>query len=131
MFPKPEKKKKNTKYLKRKTPLKSFGKAIHMRRKAKRRVKRIVDEALLEIVRQQPCTACRERPPSDPDHITHRGAGGGDTIDNVMPLCRACHVLRHSMGWKRFFTIFPSVYFWLKEKGRIDIIENSRSKIGS
>lgn len=87
--------------------------------------RRVVDEALLETVRNQPCAATGLPPPSDPHHVTTRGARGGDTADNVMPLCRQVH-----REWDAPFKgpswcldRYPRIRAWLIEHGRIDVIE--------
>ena len=83
---------------------------------------RIVNEDLLAGVRMQPCTACNKRPPSDAHHVKHQGAGGGDTEDNVMPLCRFCHQDWHALGAGRMIKRNPSVGEWLVKYKRMDII---------
>lgn len=63
-----------------------------------------------------PCEVCNS-PAVDIHHIIRRGMGGSkdtDTIDNLMALCRACHVL---YGDKKQYIEF------LKEKHRI-FLEN-------
>lgn len=48
---------------------------------------------------QHKCLTCREEfeDPShlDVDHITPRGAGGGDIMSNQASLCRRCHEAKH------------------------------------
>lgn len=82
---------------------------------------RIVNEALLEIVQALPCMACGQTP-SDPHHITTRGAGGGDTPQNLIPLCREHHQLWHSQGATYMLNTYPCVKFWLEGAGRTDIL---------
>lgn len=64
--------------------------------------KRFKSKENLNLVRNQPCLACKKRGPSDPDHIRSRGAGGDDSLSNLMPLCRTCHVTRHAIGIQSF-----------------------------
>lgn len=64
-------------------------------------LKRTVDKDLLESFRLMPCVVCG-RTPSDPDHISTRGAGGDDVESNLWPLCRKCHIERHHYGLTRF-----------------------------
>lgn len=78
--------------------------------------KRIVNKELLASVREMRCLVCGFTP-CDPAHVRSRGAGGGDTEHNIMPLCRADHSLQHSMGIYRFALKFPAVMWWLKEHG--------------
>lgn len=85
--------------------------------------KRIVDRKLIEQVKQMKCLACGSLPPVDADHITTRGAGGDDTEDNLMPLCRRCHTLRHKLGIKTFAKKFLSVRRFLILKKRFDVID--------
>lgn len=84
--------------------------------------KRHQDSKLLEIVRNQKCTVCQKWP-SDPHHITSRGAGGGDTGDNVIPLCRKHHTEWHSRGPIHMVSTYVKVYDWLKIHDRIDILD--------
>ena len=58
-------------------------------------------DAVKEAVRSQPCLVCRRRP-SDPAHIQTKGAGGSDTAENLMPLCRMHHSEQHQIGIKSF-----------------------------
>ncbi len=48
------------------------------------------------LARRMPCCACQAAPPSDPHHVTSRGAGGTDR--DVIALCRNCHRRFHSEG---------------------------------
>lgn len=69
--------------------------------------KRTKDRKFLDEVAKMPCTTCPKRGPSDPDHIISRGAGGGDTPENVWPLCRECHTKRHQLGLSQFAWRYP------------------------
>jgi hypothetical protein len=53
------------------------------------------------MARTLPCCSCGAPPPSDPDHVRTRGAGGRDA-GNVVPLCRRCHQQRHALGVLRW-----------------------------
>lgn len=77
--------------------------------------KRIHDPKVLADVRGQPCVVCGK--PSDPAHIKSRGAGGDDTHDNVLPLCRSHHIKQHALGWNRFCTMFPRAGIELFRRG--------------
>lgn len=74
---------------------------------------RIKNKALLQAIRELPCTACGHPPPSDPCHCKSVGAGGSDTVDNVFPACRACHSLSHSIGLYRFSLKYGNFAAWL------------------
>lgn len=63
---------------------------------------RIKSEDNLEYIRRRPCMVCGAPPPSDPDHLRSRGAGGGDELSNLLALCRKHHVERHRSGIKTF-----------------------------
>jgi hypothetical protein len=103
--------------------------------------KRVEDPGLLKLISKLPCMACE--PPlqedlnwvlenldiaprrSDPHHVTSRGAGGDDTPENLMPLCR-----RHHNEWEDPFKgpkfvieNYPGVKIWLTEAGRFDVFE--------
>ena len=62
----------------------------------------------------------------DPHHITTQGSGGGDTIDNVMPLCRKHHT-EWGCGIGKFLGRHPVVRKWLEAHDRwalLDKIDN-------
>jgi len=84
--------------------------------------KRIVDKELLRSVSQMPCLVCN-RYPSDPDHITTRGARGDDTPDNVWSLCRTHHQERHKIGLISLINKYPVLESWLLKYGREDILD--------
>ncbi len=69
-----------------------------------------------DIIRSKPCLACDAPPPSDPDHLITRGAGGGDELTNMIPLCRSCHTIRGMKGLKWMAKEFFLPISW--ESGR-------------
>lgn len=106
--------------------------------------RRIIDRQLLERVSKIPCLACPQWPEeqlrdyldalrsgvkadriSDPHHVTSRGAGGGDTADNVMPLCRLHHDEYDAPFKGPAFVInrYPRVRLWLEAAGRKDVLD--------
>ena len=62
--------------------------------------KRVVDPALVAAVRSIEVCFMRGRGECwgglDVHHRVSRGAGGGDTLDNLMLLCRGHHTLVHA-----------------------------------
>lgn len=68
--------------------------------------KRVRDESVLSKSRESPCAVCGVTP-CDPHHMLARGAGGGDTVGNVIPLCRRHHHEIHTIGRRRFFERHP------------------------
>lgn len=87
--------------------------------------KRIVDKELLAFVRTLPCIICRKIP-SDPDHITTRGAGGDDVAINIWPVCRDHHTERHNKGLPHMIRTYRSCEIWLTQAGREDVLEKAR-----
>jgi hypothetical protein len=81
-------------------------------------------EMLLETVRDLPCLCCGESP-CDAHHVTTRGAGGQDTPENLMPLCREHHTLWHAKGPKYMILTFPAVQFWLEGAERWEILHKA------
>jgi hypothetical protein len=92
--------------------------------------KRIVDEELLETVRQLPCLACASIDPdgaraalhddgirSHPHHLYSRGAGGNDVPENLMPLCFNHHRMVHSKGLSVMAYYHPVIKNWLISAG--------------
>ncbi len=84
--------------------------------------KRIKDQSLLDFIKTIPCIICGMIP-SDPDHVTTRGAGGDDTAENVWPLCRKHHVERHAKGIKYMIDKYDGCKIWLELANRSDILE--------
>lgn len=78
--------------------------------------RRVVNRALLEAVKIMTCVVCSRRP-CDPDHIRSRGAGGGDTHENVWPLCRWHHTERHTVGLTEFARKYLKASLALAERG--------------
>jgi hypothetical protein len=62
------------------------------------------------------CLVCGSKP-SDPAHIQSRGAGGDDTDQNVMPLCRRHHTEQGQIGITTFANKYLSVKLYLESKG--------------
>lgn len=92
---------------------------------------RVADRNLLDAVKNMPCLCCHRPPPSDPDHVTSRGAGGDDSESNVWPLCRKHHTERHSKGIVYMVDTYPRLKDWLHKMKRWDVlnmIENKRMK---
>lgn len=86
--------------------------------------KRVKNRELLNFISTLPCLCCMAVP-SDPDHITSRGAGGGDEATNVWPLCRTHHTERHTKGLVFMVRKYPSLQIWLTEATRHDILEKA------
>jgi 5-methylcytosine-specific restriction endonuclease McrA len=84
---------------------------------------RTKNRELLDWIKEMRCVACGLSGPSDPAHIRSRGAGGGDTFDNVIPLCRPCHSLQHNSGWAYFSERYPQIQFELLVRGRADLLQ--------
>lgn len=87
--------------------------------------KRVVNPYLLQVVRELPCVACspgRQVSETEPHHVTTRGAGGGDEVQNLMPLCREHHTEWH-LGFVKMVRKYPSVRYWLENAMREDILE--------
>lgn len=52
-----------------------------------------------DVIRMMPCLVC-DRQPVEAHHTTSRGAGGDRST--LIPLCRRCHALLHTMGRQSF-----------------------------
>lgn len=74
------------------------------------------------------CAACTSSPPSDMDHITTRGAGGDDSLENMMPLCRVCHQIRHKPGIVYMADHYPGYVDYMDMVDRADVIATARSR---
>jgi hypothetical protein len=81
--------------------------------------------SLIELIRTLPCLACGITP-CDAHHVKTRGAGGQDTADNLMPLCREHHTLLHTIGYGRMTKKFPVIRNWLELANREDVLSRMR-----
>lgn len=52
-----------------------------------------------DLIRAMQCIVC-DHGPADPHHTKSRGAGGDKS--SLIPLCRRCHALLHTMGRHSF-----------------------------
>ena len=89
--------------------------------------KRVLDPDHLAAIRNEPCLVCeslkmRQMCPTEADHITTRGAGGGDVKGNVWPQCTAHHAERHKTGIKTFIARYWVLRLWLRKHGRDDLV---------
>ncbi len=75
----------------------------------------------LALIRKKACLICSNGN-SDPHHLTTRGAGGRDSLDNLVPLCRTHHVEIHKIGRVTFAKKYVSFMGWLEENDRMDIL---------
>ena len=78
----------------------------------------------LALVRKLPCIVCFTTP-SDPHHLTTKGAGGKNTLDNLMPLCREHHVMAHMKGMIYMVENFKTIRAWLVSNDRQDILNRA------
>ena len=85
------------------------------------KAKRKVDKKAINFVKNQPCVISG-RTPCDAHHITSVGAGGDDTLENLMPLRHEYHVELHQIGINKFTSKYPSVIQWLIINKRLDIL---------
>jgi hypothetical protein len=79
---------------------------------------RIRDDTLRAEVKAQGC-AVNNRDcagPVDPHHVKTRGAGGDDTRENLMPLCRWHHIEAGMLGVLTFIEKYGLGY--CRERGR-------------
>lgn len=89
---------------------------------------RVVDEDLVDYVKTLQCVACGRSPGGQAHHVTTQGAGGGDTADNLMPLCYGCHTKLHKVGYFKMIQQHPGVLFWLQNANRDDVIDRCARK---
>lgn len=94
-----------------------------------RKTRPVRDKSLLETVRTLPCLGCM-RTPSDAHHVTTVGAGGGDTVDNVMPLCRDHHQEWHRRGGGYMADKYGAVWNWLVLASREDVLKKAKRHAG-
>ena len=93
------------------------------------KTKRIDDPELLKKISKMKCQIgrnCKGR--VDPAHVTSKGAGGDDTEENVMPLCRKHHNQWHWLGIKTMVSKYSEIALWLLAKNRWDVMSKLKYK---
>lgn len=60
--------------------------------------KRIVNRELLDYYHQLPCVVCHCYGTTVAHHIKTKGAGGDDSVENLIPLCTSHHQEIHNIG---------------------------------
>lgn len=68
------------------------------------------------------CACCAQQAPNDMDHLVTKGSGGHDEFNNLVPLCRNCHTLRHKNGISYLIEKFPSYKSYLRMLGQSELI---------
>jgi hypothetical protein len=79
--------------------------------------RRIVDKKLIRKLQKHDCSACYRDGPSVIHHIRHKGAGGDDVFENLLPLCHPCHHDIHFMGSSKFMGRRPAIKIALRARG--------------
>jgi hypothetical protein len=74
--------------------------------------KRIVNTALINVIKRGSCVICRS-PNPDAHHVKSKKSGGDDVINNLMPLCRVHHIEVHKIGLSRFSDKYDNAQAWL------------------
>ena len=78
------------------------------------KLKRIVDQDLLDKFRALPCCVCGKPGPSDPHHWKSVKSGGHDVEGNILPTCRQHHVEVHTIGRETFLKKYPHIKHFLE-----------------
>jgi 5-methylcytosine-specific restriction endonuclease McrA len=63
---------------------------------------------LAGILKPKSCESCGEKRPLDLHHKIHRSQGGTDKLDNLMFLCRLCHMQSHNINVAEILTRVPT-----------------------
>lgn len=90
------------------------------------KIKRFKSKENIDQIKSLPCCACGDQGPSDAHHLKSRGSGGGDELENLVPVCRRCHSLAHSMGTKRFLEYFRVLITRTRKKYKLPPINIDR-----
>jgi 5-methylcytosine-specific restriction endonuclease McrA len=67
-------------------------------------------------LKQARCVACGTIN-VDRCHIKSKGSGGSWDNDNIILLCRICHITSHQIGWPSFVIKYPNARIVLFDKG--------------
>ena len=89
--------------------------------KSLQKPKRKSDRKFLDEIKRNPCSICgalsTQMNPVDPAHIQSKGAGGGDDLWNIVPLCRVHHSEQHRIGMQSFVGKYVPFKNLLKSMG--------------
>jgi 5-methylcytosine-specific restriction endonuclease McrA len=106
--------KKNKQPQLKRTPLNRVGTDIKQKLKrmplnhiSKKQQKR--NRSLAEIPKPKSCELCGEKRQLDLHHKIHRSQGGTDKPDNLMFLCRMCHMKFHNIKVIEKLTYLPTL----------------------
>lgn len=91
------------------------------------KTKRVENRHLLDTYHKMRCIVC-SRYGSDPAHIKSKGAGGDDTAENILPLCRIHHSEQHSKGHIHMIKKYYSYDLALRARGWEVIQDKLRKK---
>jgi hypothetical protein len=80
------------------------------------------DQGIINFIKSLPCLLCNTKQNIAAHHVTTRGAGGLDSVNNLMPLCIVHHREFHDKGIMQMIKIYPQIYHWLIRANRNDII---------
>lgn len=78
--------------------------------------RREVNRKLLDAIKRLPCCVCGSMEIVDPSHIKSKGAGGPDTLWNVVPHCRVHHD-EWGRGVLTFVKKYPRMKWVLEQRG--------------
>lgn len=89
---------------------------------------RVENQELLQRARDGVCLINNSEcgGPTDPEHLSTRGAWHGDTEDNVYSICRVHHVEKGKIGVGKMVQKYRPFYLMLVEKDRQDVIEKAK-----
>lgn len=62
---------------------------------------RIQNQAVIDACRRPTCEVCGRPAGGEPHHIISRGAGGPDIPENLIQLCKTCHMRAHNGQLKK------------------------------
>lgn len=69
------------------------------------------DRKLLAEIRKRPCLICFRRP-TEAHHVVTRGAGGDDSEENCIALCKSHHREIHRIGVESFTERYQALRNW-------------------
>lgn len=79
------------------------------------KISRLESQANLDLMRRLPCEVCAVTP-VEVHHWKTKGAGGGDDLTNLHPLCIVHHRQFHHMGAKTFWKKYGEAITWFRQR---------------
>jgi hypothetical protein len=88
---------------------------------------RVKSPSNLRLIRDLPCAICMQKP-TEAHHWKSKGAGGDDSLENLLPLCPPHHREFHNSGEETFWKEHWRQIEWFRKMKDLPPLKN-KSKV--